>query len=151
VARLRIFGKLARGLREVNLEEFNALLLSERTISARLLRLDALGRSDGAQRPLLDLNDLCETAIPSGEIWTCGLLEAFGRHPQIGERAAAGSESSRHGGGEQAGVRVVAESVKAKLAQGIRPIERIRIYLIVCATGKVRRGDACTSRTTLTK
>jgi OHCU decarboxylase len=92
-----------------------------------------------ARRPFLDLNGLFETA---DSIWRdlepADWLEAFTRHPQIGEMAEAGSESSRRWAeGEQAGARVAAESVRAKLAQGNQAYrEKFGYIFIVCATSK---------------
>ena len=124
----------------MNLEEFNALP----AVRAEQTLLDCCGSTRwaarmAAQGPFMDLNDLRETA---DSIWRdlepADWLEAFGRHPQIGERAAAGSESSRRWAeGEQAGMRVVAESVKAKLAQANQAYrEKFGYIFIVCATGK---------------
>jgi len=124
----------------VNLEEFNALPV----VRAEQTLLDCCGSTRwaarmAAQGPFTDLNDLRETA---DSIWRdlepADWLEAFGRHPRIGERAAAGSESSRRWAeGEQAGVRVVADSVKAKLVQGNQAYrEKFGYIFIVCATGK---------------
>jgi OHCU decarboxylase len=124
----------------VNLEEFNARSVAR----AEQTLLDCCGSKRwatrmAAQRPFLDLNDVCATA---DSIWRdlepADWLEAFARHPQIGEKAAAGSESSRRWAeGEQAGARVAAESVKAKLAERNHAYrEKFGYIFIVCATGK---------------
>jgi OHCU decarboxylase len=124
----------------VNLEEFNALPSAR---AAQTL-LDCCGSKRwaarmAAQRPFMDPNSLCDTA---DSIWRdlapADWLEAFGRHPQIGEKAAAGSESSRRWAeGEQAGTRGVAENVKTNLAQRNQAYrEKFGYIFIVCATGK---------------
>jgi OHCU decarboxylase len=127
-------------MREVNLEEFNMLPAGR----AEQTLLDCCGSKRwaatmAAHRPFVDLTDLCETA---DSLWRdlepADWLEAFGQHPQIGERATAGSESSRRWAeGEQAGARAVAENVKANLAQGNQAYrEKFGYIFIVCATGK---------------
>ncbi len=65
-------------------------------------------------------------------------LEAFSHHPQIGEKAATGSESHRRwAAGEQAGARVATEDVKTRMARGNRDyFEQFGYIYIVCATGK---------------
>ena len=65
-------------------------------------------------------------------------LEAFGHHPQIGEKAEGGSAPAREwAAGEQAGAQGAAEDVKARLAQGNRVyFEKFGYIYIVCATGK---------------
>jgi OHCU decarboxylase len=91
------------------------------------------------RRPFAGLNDLHEAA---DSIWQnlqpADWLEAFGRHPQIGEKALIGSEYSRRWAeGEQTGARVAAENVKTELAQGNRAYrEQFGYIFIVCATGK---------------
>jgi OHCU decarboxylase len=124
----------------VNLEEFNALPVAR----AEHILLDCCGSKRwatrmAAQRPFIDLNDFHETA---DSVWRdlepADWLEAFGRHPQIGEKAAAGSEPSRRWAeDEQAGARISAGSLKAKLAQGNQAYrEKFGYIFIVCATGK---------------
>jgi OHCU decarboxylase len=128
------------GLREVNLEELNALPPAQ----AEALLLDCCGSSRwaskmAAHRPFAVLNDLQEAADSNWQnLEPADWFEAFGRHPQIGEKAAIGSESTRRWAeGEQTGARVAAENVKAKLAQGNRAYrERFGYIFIVCATGK---------------
>jgi OHCU decarboxylase len=124
----------------LNLEEFNALSVGR----AEQTLLDCCGSERwatgmAAHRPFVDLTDLCETA---DSIWRdlepADWLEAFGRHPQVGERATAGSESSRRWAeDEQEGARVVAEKLKTKLAQGNQTYrEKFGYIFIICATGK---------------
>jgi OHCU decarboxylase len=124
----------------VTLEELNALPPAQ----AEAVLLDCCGSARwaskmAARRPFAGLNDLHEAA---DSIWQnlepADCLETFGRHPQIGEKAAIGSESSRRWAeGEQAGARVAAENVKTKLAQGNRAYrEKFGYIFIVRATGK---------------
>ena len=124
----------------MTLEELNALPLAQ----AEALLLDCCGSARwafkmAARRPFAGLNDLHEAA---DSIWQnlepADWFEAFGRHPQIGEKAAIGSVSSRRWAeGEQTGARVASESVKTKLAQGNRAYrEKFGYIFIVCATGK---------------
>src|SRR6267378_4417667 len=129
------------GLREVNLEEFNALPV----VRAEQTLLDCCGSTRwaarlAAQGPFTDLNDLRETA---DSIWRdlepADWLEAFGRHPQIGER--------RTGGRARCG-----RKRESKARPGESGLSReIRIYLHRLCHREVRGRDACTSRTTLTK
>ena len=65
-------------------------------------------------------------------------LEAFSHHPQIGEKAASGSDSHRRwAAGEQAGARIAAEDVKTRMARGNRSYyDKFGYIYIVCATGK---------------
>jgi OHCU decarboxylase len=124
----------------VTLEKLNALPPAQ----AEAVLLDCCGSARWASRmtarqPFTGLDDLYEAA---NSIWQnlepADWLEAFGRHPQIGETAATGSESSRRWAeGEQTGARVAAENVKTKLAQGNRAYrEKFGYIFIVCATGK---------------
>ncbi|MGH9679330.1 MAG: 2-oxo-4-hydroxy-4-carboxy-5-ureidoimidazoline decarboxylase [Candidatus Acidiferrales bacterium] len=66
------------------------------------------------------------------------ILEAFSKHPQIGEKAASGSESHRRwSAGEQSSAQTAAEDVKTRLARGNRAyFEKFGYIFIVCATGK---------------
>jgi OHCU decarboxylase len=65
-------------------------------------------------------------------------LEAFGHHPQIGERPASGSGSAREWAeGEQAGARGISEDVKTRLARANRAyVDKFGYIYIICATGK---------------
>ena len=124
----------------MKLDEFNALPVggAEKTL------LDCCGATRWAsrmarQRPFSSLKRFYEAA---DSIWRelepADWLEAFGRHPQIGEKSASGSESSRQwAAGEQAGASVATDKVKAKLAQGNQAYrEKFGYIYIVCATGK---------------
>jgi OHCU decarboxylase len=124
----------------VDLSEFNSLPLAR----AEAALLDCCGSARWAnsvsmQRPYTDVTDLYQTA---DAVWR-GLdradwLEAFGRHPQIGEKAASGSEASRKWSeGEQAGAHGAAENIIERLAAGNRAYrEKFGYLFIVCATGK---------------
>src|SRR5229473_2755629 len=111
------------GLREVTLEEFNALPVAQ----AEEFLLDCCGSTRWAsriseRRPFAGLNILREAA---DSIWqdleSADWLEAFGRHPQIGEKAATGSEASRQWSeGEQASAQSAAENTMERLAEGNR-------------------------------
>jgi OHCU decarboxylase len=124
----------------VTLEDLNALPSAQ----AEAVLLDCCGSARWASKmaarcPFTGLKDFHEAA---DSIWQAlepvDWLEAFSRHPQIGEKAATGSESSRRWAeGEQTGARVAAENVKTKLAQGNRAYrEKFGYIFIVCATGK---------------
>lgn len=69
-------------------------------------------------------------------------LEAFSHHPQIGDKAASGSESARQwAAGEQAGARSASDDVKARLARANRAyFEKFGYIYIVCATGRTAEG-----------
>jgi OHCU decarboxylase len=69
-------------------------------------------------------------------------LEAFSHHPQIGDKAASGSESARQWAeGEQTGARAASDEVKARLARANRAyFEKFGYIYIVCATGKTAEG-----------
>ena len=124
----------------MNLEELNALPPAQ----AEAALLDCCGSARwaskmAARRPFTDLSNLHEAA---DSIWQnlepADCLEAFGRHPQIGEKLAIGPASARQWAeGEQMGARGAAENVKTKLAQGNRAYrEKFGYIFIVCATGK---------------
>jgi 2-oxo-4-hydroxy-4-carboxy-5-ureidoimidazoline decarboxylase len=94
-----------------------------------------------ARRPFED-----EAALiaASDEIWnqlsTPDWMEAFSKHPRIGERKAphlATAQSATWSAQEQAKVANAAEAVQLALAEGNRDYERRfgRVF-IVCATGK---------------
>jgi OHCU decarboxylase len=124
----------------VTLEEFNTLPVAR----AEQTLLDCCGSTRWASRmvehrPFASLSSLREAA---DSIWQdlepADWLEAFGRHPRIGEKAATGSEVSRRwAAGEQRGARIATDNVKAKLAQGNQAYrEKFGYIFIVCATGK---------------
>ena len=67
-------------------------------------------------------------------------LEAFSRHPKIGDSAAAragSAQTQRWSSEEQAGVRSASQEVLAALAEANRAYQdRFGYIFIVCATGK---------------
>jgi OHCU decarboxylase len=124
----------------VDLAEFNSLPLAR----AEAALLDCCGsvrwaKSVAAQRPYTDVTALYHTA---DAVWRnlgrADWLEAFGSHPQIGEKAACGSEVSRQWSeGEQAGAHSGVENSIERLADGNRAYrEKFGYNFIVCATGK---------------
>ena len=124
----------------MDLAEFNALPLA----GAEAALLDCCGSVRWAnpvatQRPYTDVAALYQTA---DAVWRnlgrADWLEAFGRHPQIGEKSASGSEASRRWAeGEQAGAQSAAENAIERLAEGNRSYrEKFGYIFIVCATGK---------------
>jgi OHCU decarboxylase len=124
----------------MDLAEFNSLPLAR----AEAALLDCCGsvpwaKSVATQRPYTDVTALYQTA---DAVWRnlgrAGWLEAFGRHPQIGEKAASGSVASRQWSeGEQAGAHSAAETTIERLAEGNRAYrEKFGYIFIVCATGK---------------
>ena len=124
----------------MKLAEFNALPPAH--AEAKLMDCCSCARwaaKMNAQRPFADVSALFYEADRhwqslAREDW----LEAFSHHPQIGEKAATGSESHRQwAAGEQAGARVATEDVKTRMARGNRLYyERFGYIYIVCATGK---------------
>jgi OHCU decarboxylase len=94
-----------------------------------------------ARRPFASFASLCEAA---DEIWwaldRADWLEAFAAHPKIGERAAAGSESSRRWSAlEQAAPDAANEEVASRLAKTNRAYQlRFGFIFIVDAAGKSR-------------
>jgi OHCU decarboxylase len=124
----------------MTLAEFNALPPAK----AEALLMDCCGCARwaaeiNAQRPFADVGVLLEAADNrwqnlGREDW----LEAFSHHPQIGEKAASGSQSHREWAeGEQTGARTATEDVKTRMARGNRAYhEKFGYIYIVCATGK---------------
>jgi OHCU decarboxylase len=124
----------------MTLLEFNALPESK----AEATLLDCCGsvrwaRQIKAARPFDSADALYATADAAWrEMGRDDILEAFSKHPQIGQKAASGSESHRRwSAGEQSGAQTAAEDLKARLAQGNRAyFEKFGYIFIVCATGK---------------
>ena len=94
-----------------------------------------------ARRPFDDEGTLVAV---SDEIWNAltpqDWMEAFSRHPRIGERnapAGTGERSAAWSAQEQEGVEDAEQGVRVALAEGNREYERLfgRVF-IVCATGK---------------
>ena len=79
-----------------------------------------------------------EPPTSTGGTWIADWLEAFSHHPQIGEKAASGSQSHRRWAeGEQTGAHTATEDVKTRMARGNRAYqEKFGYIYIVCATGK---------------
>ena len=94
-----------------------------------------------ARRPFADLASL---AAASDQIWTHleakDWLEAFSRHPRIGERkvpASAPGQSAEWSAQEQRNVESAAQELQLALAQANRQYEqRFGRVFLVCATGK---------------
>jgi OHCU decarboxylase len=94
-----------------------------------------------ARRPF---NDEASLITASDEVWRQlqpeDWLEAFSKHPRIGERkapSAASSQSAAWSAQEQQNAAFAAESVQQALAQANRAYEqRFDRVFIVCATGK---------------
>jgi OHCU decarboxylase len=124
----------------MTLEEFNALPSAK----AEAFLMDCCGcarwaAETRAQRPFAGVSALLAAADTlwrhlQREDW----LEAFSHHPQIGEKAASGSQSHRRWAeGEQTGARTATEDVKTRMARGNRAyFEKFGYIYIVCATGK---------------
>ena len=97
------------------------------------------------QRPFPTGGDAMRRLLDSADRvwWDLGRedwLEAFSRHPRIGEKAAAkdaSAETRRWSEEEQSGTRSAREQVLAALAKANRAYEkRFGYVFIVCATGK---------------
>jgi len=124
----------------MTLADFNALRVSD----AEAALLDCCGAARwtnlvAAHRPFDSVNALYAAADAAWQkMDRADILEAFSSHPQIGQKAASGSESHRRWlEGEQNGARIAAEDVKTRLVQGNRAYhERFGYIFIVCATGK---------------
>jgi 2-oxo-4-hydroxy-4-carboxy-5-ureidoimidazoline decarboxylase len=102
---------------------------------------EAWARELASRRPL---NDETSLLAASDDVWksleTKDWMEAFARHPRIGERQAPASASARAATWsvqEQQKVSAAEENVQTALAEGNREYERRfgRIFL-VCATGR---------------
>lgn len=124
----------------MTLAEFNAL--PSATAQEKLMDCCGCARwaaTVSAQRPFADANALFEAADHHWvNLERADWLEAFSHHPQIGEKAAIGSDSHRRwAAGEQAGARDAAEEVKTRMAEGNRSyFDKFGYIYIVCATGK---------------
>lgn len=101
----------------------------------------AWGRELASRRPIKDEESL---AAASDEVWRQlkpeDWMEAFSKHPRIGERKApssASSQSASWSAQEQQNVASADDSVKQALAKANREYEqRFGRVFIVCATGK---------------
>ena len=101
----------------------------------------AWGRELAARRPFDDESSLTKA---SDEIWRRlekrDWMEAFSKHPRIGERKApqaVSTQSAAWSAQEQQSVATAAETVQSELAEANREYERRfgRVF-ILCATGK---------------
>jgi 2-oxo-4-hydroxy-4-carboxy-5-ureidoimidazoline decarboxylase len=101
----------------------------------------AWARAVTARRPLHDEPSLIEV---SDEVWagmsTQDWMEAFSKHPRIGERKApqpASAQSATWSAQEQEKVAAAGDAVQLALAEANRQYERrFNNVFIVCATGK---------------
>ena len=101
----------------------------------------AWARAVAARRPFQDQPSLIQV---SDEVWagmgTQDWMEAFSKHPRIGERKApqlASAQSATWSTQEQEKVATAGESVQLALAEANRQYERrFNNVFIVCATGK---------------
>jgi OHCU decarboxylase len=124
------------------LERLNAL--SEREAEAELLKCcgsTLWARRMAGERPFANLQELMTKADAvwwalDAEDW----LEAFSRHPKIGERESAraqAQEAREWSEQEQAGTNAADEEIKLSLAAANCEYERKFGYIyIICATGK---------------
>jgi 2-oxo-4-hydroxy-4-carboxy-5-ureidoimidazoline decarboxylase len=124
----------------MTLAEFNTLPAAQ----AETLLMDCCGSARwsatvASQRPYATVEALHKAA---DSIWwkldRTDWLEAFSHHPQIGDKPAGGSESSRKwAAGEQSGARIARDDVKSRLVRANRAyFEKFGYIYIVCATGK---------------
>ena len=143
VARLRLYGRISQGktipqglerLNQLGQEEAETELLSCCGASAWARRLAHL-------RPFQTVQGLFEASNRiwwdlTGEDW----LEAFGRHPRIGEKQAAGESSVQARQwleAERAGAEWASSELLARLEEASRAYEaKFGFIFIVCATGK---------------
>ncbi len=101
----------------------------------------AWARGVAARRPIE--NEASLVALSDATWWSLGpsdWMEAFSKHPRIGERRApeaASTRSAAWSAQEQRGVAEAEDSVQLALAEGNREYEqRFDRVFIVCATGK---------------
>lgn len=112
-----------------------AELLAECCGSSRWVTEMSARRPFGSQEAVFAAADeICRSL--SARDW----LEAFARHPRIGEQSGAIPQGERGGewsAGEQSGVAGARDTVREELAAANRDYERRFGYIyIVCATGK---------------
>ncbi len=143
VSRLRMIGTVSRqGRLKEGIRRLNAL--SREEAEAELLQCcgsRSWARRMAEQRPFRDLHQLVETA--DRVWWDLGRqdwLEAFSRHPRIGEKLAEQSvpaAAGRWSQAEQSGMRGASQATLAALMEANRAYEaRFGYLFIVCATGK---------------
>ena len=127
---------------ERGIERLNSLKHDE--AEAELLKCcgsTAWACSMSARRPFGGVEELMSAA---DEAWSNlereDWLEAFGRHPKIGERKSATEQSEREQAWsrrEQSGVAAADEATRAELAELNRAYEeRFGHVFLICATGK---------------
>jgi OHCU decarboxylase len=124
----------------MTLAEFNALPPS----AAEAALYDCCGATRwtkllAAQRPFLSAETLYQAADAAWQkMDRADIVEAFSCHPQIGQKAATGSQSHRQWSeGEQTATRTATKDVKARLARQNRAyLEKFGYIFIVCASGK---------------
>jgi allantoicase len=156
VSRLRVFGTMsARGRQAAGLRWLNVLAPAEfESEIAECCGSPAWARSMSAARPFKDFAALCATADRAwSDLQAKDWLEAFARHPRIGEsKPIDGVASSGHSPTsrpapsdgarqwaeqEQAGARDASAETRAALARENREYEaRFGHVFLVCATGK---------------
>jgi 2-oxo-4-hydroxy-4-carboxy-5-ureidoimidazoline decarboxylase len=128
----------------MTLAEFNSLPPAQ----VESVLMDCCGSTRWAagvasQRPYADIEALRKSA---DSVWwkldRADWLEAFSHHPQIGDKAAGGSDSARKWAeGEQSGARSATDDVKARLGRANRAyFEKFGYIYIICATGKTAEG-----------
>ena len=132
------------GFPDMTLDEFNALPAAQAESALK----DCCGSarwaaSVASRRPYASLEALHKAADATWwKLDRADWLEAFGHHPQIGDKPASGSDPARQwAAGEQAGALAATEDVKARLARANRAyFEKFGYIYIVCATGKTAEG-----------
>jgi allantoicase len=143
VARLRLWGSpTAAGSLAAGLRRFNALVPGQ----AEDALLGCCGSAEWARRvagarPFASRDALCQTA---DEVWGSlgekDWLEAFARHPRIGQRRAARpqrEQDRRWSEQEQSGTHDAEAATMEALAAGNQAYEqKFGFIFIVCATGK---------------
>jgi len=98
-------------------------------------------RAVAMRRPINDATSLLAASdVAWRSLEVCDWMEAFSKHPRIGERKApraASAQSAAWSAQEQRNMADAGESVQLALAEGNRQYERRfdRVF-IVCATGK---------------
>jgi OHCU decarboxylase len=138
----------------ITLEQFN--LLRDAEAERRLLACcgsTAWAREVSAGRPYYDFNQLLQTA---DRVWSRltpdDWLEAFSRHPRIGDRTTSARNTAEHWSeGEQARARESSVAVLAELAAlNAEYEERFGHVFLICATGKTADEILESARTRVT-
>ena len=128
----------------MTLAEFNALSSEQAESSLRnCCGCARWAATVAARRPYANAEALHKTA---DSVWwkldRADWLEAFSHHPQIGDKAARGSDSARQWAeGEQTGAHLASDDVKTRLARANGAyLEKFGYIYIICATGKTAEG-----------